>query len=272
MRSSIALAIALIAVIAPTLLAHDLFIKLSNYFPAPRQRVVVPVLNGTFSTSENAVTHDRLRDISLVSGGSRVRLDSTAWGESRDKKSSRITIQVGSSGTYVLGASILPRVLAFDKAKDFNAYLAEEGLADVLEARKHSGELEKAPRERYAKHVKAIFQVGEIRSSDFSRALGYAAEIVPQQNPYSLSVGGDLTVKCLLGDSPASGVAVIAGGRTTRGARMAEQKTRADSNGLANVKLTSSGVWYVKFIKMERRSADSVDYRSEWATLTFAVK
>jgi uncharacterized GH25 family protein len=263
--------VALLLVTAPTVVAHDLFLKLTDYFLTPGQRVTAAVLNGTFTTSENTVTRDRVRDISLVSAGARKRLDSTAWSYTRDSKASRLTFSVAAPGTYVLGASTLPRELEMD-GKEFNSYLEEEGLSDVLDTRRGAGELEKRTRERYAKHVKAIVQVGAARTNDVSAALGYPAEIVPVENPYSLAVGAALSVRCLTGGWPVAGVTVLAGGRSATGARIPEQKVRAGEDGVARITLTSAGTWYVKFIRMERRPGDTVDYQSNWATLTFAVR
>lgn len=270
-RLALPLVALLILLVAPALSAHDLFIKMASYFPAPNQQVSATVLNGTFTTSENEITRDRLRDISLVGGGARKRIDTTSWSGSRDRKSSRVTVSVGASGTYVLGASTLPRELSLD-GKDFNAYLEEEGLTSIVEARKAAGESDKPAKERYAKHVKAIFQVGTTKTSDALVALGYPAEIVPVENPYGLAIGADLTVRCLLGGWPAAGVTVLAGGRTASGSRIAEQSVRAGEDGIARIKLAEAGTWYVKFIRMQRRPGDTVDYQSQWATLTFAVR
>jgi len=46
--------------------AHDLFIRPDAFFVPAHTKVVVPVLNGTFSTTENAVARDRLADLSVV--------------------------------------------------------------------------------------------------------------------------------------------------------------------------------------------------------------
>jgi uncharacterized protein DUF4198 len=270
-RLPIALAALLVVLVAPVLTAHDLFLKLGAYFLTPNQRVSALVLNGTFTSSENSVTRDRLRDISLVGGGTRKRMDTTTWSASGDGKSSRVTVPVGAAGTYVLGASTLPRELELT-AKEFIAYLEEEGLKEIADARKAAGEANNKAKERYAKHVKAIFQVGATHTNDASATLGYPAEIVPVQNPYALSVGAELSVRCLTGGWPAAGVTVIAGGRTNAGAPIATQSVKAGEDGLARIKLTSAGVWYVKFIRMERRPGDTVDYQSNWATLTFAVR
>jgi uncharacterized GH25 family protein len=261
----------LLFLVAPSLFAHDLFLKFTTYFLAPAQRVTVTVLNGSFTTSENTITRDRLRDISLVAARTRQRLDTSAWTASPDRKSSRLTFEVGAPGTYVIGASTKPLELAME-AKAFNDYLAEDGLTSVLEARKSAGEMNNKARERYSKHVKAIFQVGDVQTGDFAATFGYPAEIVPVANPYAQAVGSELAVKCLLSGFPAGGVEVLAGGTTKTGQPIPQQKTTSGADGVARVKLTSAGSWYVKFIKMERRTGDKVDYQSTWATLTFGVR
>lgn len=98
-----------------------------------------------------------------------------------------VDVPVTVSGTYVIGASLLPRELALS-AEDFNSYLKEDGIADILDARTRSGELQRGVRERYHKHVKAILQVGETRTASFGTALGHPAELVPLANPYSYAL------------------------------------------------------------------------------------
>ena len=101
---------------------------------------------------------------------------------------SLLDLALGDTGTYVVGVSTRPREIEL-RAEEFNAYLEEDGIPDILEARRRSNELDKGVRERYSKHVKAVFQVGQARSEGFSTALGYAAEIVPLDNPYAIGRG-----------------------------------------------------------------------------------
>ncbi|MEP7344335.1 MAG: DUF4198 domain-containing protein [Gemmatimonadaceae bacterium] len=270
MRRSLTV-VALLLSVSGSLLAHDLFLKLTDYFVSPNTAVKVAVLNGTFSTSENYITRDRLADVSLVGGGKRSTLDTAAWTPSADEKSGSISIRVGPPGTYVLGASTRPRELKLG-GKEFNAYLKEEGLTDMLAQRERLGELDVASNERYHKHVKAIFQVGDTRTDDFSVVLGYPAEIVPAQNPYELKVGAELSVRCLLAGQPAANVVVLSGGRTPSGARIPLQSVRTGADGIARLKITSKGLWYVKFISMEKTTRDGLTVESKWATLTFGVR
>lgn len=256
--------------VASVALAHDLFLKLDTYFLQPHARVRIPVLNGTFTKSENFVAPERLADLSVVSPGGRTRPSpAMAWGRGPDS-TSLLSIELGDAGTYVAGAATRPRELALS-AEEFNAYLEEDGIPDVLAARRAAGELGKGARERYSKHVKAVFQVGEARSDGFNAVLGYAAEIVPLENPYTIGRGAALRVRCLVDGRPVANQTVLWGGEQS-GQALAQRSTRTDGDGVAEVTLDAAGRWYVKFVHMVRATQPELDYESKWATLTFEIR
>lgn len=272
MKRRIGIATVLVLVTSASLAAHDLFLKPDSFFAAPGATISVRVLNGTFSKSENAVARDRLRDISVVTSDGVTHPDTSEWDDRTDTTTSVLRVRVGPSGTYVIGASVRPRELNL-AAKDFNAYLASDGVPDVLEARRRNDELGMPARERYSKHVKAVVQVGDRRTDAYDTALGYPAELIPLDNPYALRRGGTLRVRALVEGEPVANQSVIAGGRTPSGARIAQRSVRTDSAGIARIRVSSRGAWYVKFIHMERATADTtIDYESKWATLTFGVR
>lgn len=251
--------------------AHELYLKLTSYFvPASAARVRVPVLNGTFTASEGGVSRDRVDAIALAGPGGRRALGVESWEAVRD--SSFLTIPLGAPGSYLVGATTRPRVITLQPAA-FAAYLREEGLEHVAAARRAAGESERPARERYAKHVKAVFQKGGPRTAGVDAVLGHPAELVPVANPYSLGVGDTLDVRCMLAGRPAPGEVAIAGGTLPSGRPIAPRRLRADAAGLVRVPLVAPGRWYVRFIHIERLAADSAaDYESRWATLTFAVR
>jgi len=250
--------------------AHDLFLKLDTYFLEPHARVRIPVLNGTFAKSEGFVAPERIADISAVSPGGRTRLSpATAWSRGPDS-TSLLSLDLGDAGTYVVGVSTRPREIEL-RAEDFNAYLEEDGIVDVREARRRANELSKGARERYSKHVKAVFQVGPPRSEGFSVVLGYPAEIVPLANPYAIARGATLRLRCLVDGRPVGNQMVLWAGEA-RGQTLTQRSTRTDSSGVAEVMLDAAGRWYVKFVHMVRATQRGVDYESKWATLTFQVR
>jgi hypothetical protein len=268
MRKQITLVASLLLITASALFAHDLFLKLESYFIPPNTAVRVAVLNGTFSKSEGAVTPDRLLDLSMVGPEERRAIPHESWRPAGD--TTWLAVQTGAPGTYVIGASLSPRQIALS-AEDFNGYLKEDGIPDVLDARTRAGELGRAARERYQKHVKAILQVGNLRTRAFEFVLGYPAEIVPLTNPYLTIVGDTLAVRCLVDGQPVAQQLVLAGGeRDTMPIR--EARARSDAQGIARFVIRTPGKWYIKFIHMVPVQGDSVNYESKWATLTFQVR
>lgn len=256
--------------LASAALAHDLFLKLDTYFLEPRARVRIPVLNGTFTKSEGFVVPERIADISAVAPGGRTRLSPAgAWSRGPDS-ASVLSLDLGDAGTYVVGVSTRPRELDVP-GEAFNSYLEEDGITDVLEARRRSNEMGKGARERYSKHVKAIFQVGETRSDAFGVVLGYPAEIVPLDNPYAIARGTLLRIRCLVDGRPVANQAVLWGGER-EGQVLPQRSTRTDADGVAQVTPDAAGRWYVKFIHMVRASEPGLDYESKWATLTFEIR
>ncbi|MGD9628606.1 MAG: DUF4198 domain-containing protein [Pyrinomonadaceae bacterium] len=251
-----------------SIFAHDLFLKTDSYFLKPNSNFTVKVMNGTFLESEGAVAFARLNDVSVVSGGNRVHPKETDL--SKDETTAFLNLTTGRAGTYVVGLSTKSREIAL-KAADFNEYLREDGLPDTLEERRKTGELEKDAKERYAKHVKAILQVGKSQTDDYKTVLGYPVELVPQQNPYKLKKGDTIEILCLKDGKPLAGQVVLAG-REEGGKIKASPELRSDAKGIVKLKLDGSGKWYVKFINMAKLDDPNLNYESKWTTLTFEIK
>ena len=252
-----------------TLDAHDLFLKPFSFFVSAQSDARVRVLNGTFEKSENSITRNRLRDLSVVGPNGVTHPDTSSWSDTGD--TSVLVFRTGAAGTYVVGASTLPRALRMD-AKAFNEYLASDGVTDMLESRRRSNELAKPSHERYSKHVKTLLQVGDARTPGFDTALGYPAELVPLDNPYATKVGGTLRVRALVDGRSVANQLVIAGGRTPSGARLPVISVRSQPDGVARISIGAPGYWYVKFIHMVPVTGDTVNYESKWATLTFQMR
>lgn len=268
-RRSLLSLMGLVLAIVTVAAAHDMFLKPTRYFAPENSEVRVRVLNGTFTRSENSIARNRLADVSVVTPTRRVALDTAEWTVTGD--TSTFHIHTRGPGTYVIGASTRPSVIGLT-ADDFNLYLKEDGIPDVLEARRQSGELGKPARERYHKHVKALVQVGSERSQHYATALGYPAELVPLENPYSLRTGASLRVRTLVDGKPAANQFVLYGGVDAGEANIEPQSVRSNGDGVATIPLAKAGLWYVKFINMTRVQGDSVDYESKWATLTFQIR
>jgi hypothetical protein len=272
MKRGIAIATVLPLITTAALATNDLFLKPDSFFAAPGTTLTVWVLNGTFAKSENGIARNRVQDISLVGPEGLTHPDTSEWDDYSDTTTSVLQVRVGASGTYLLGASVRPRDLTVE-AKDFDAYLATNSIRDVLATRRKNKEFHAPVRERYSKHVKTLVQVGDRRTDAYDTFFDYPAELIPLDNPYQLRPGRTLRVRAVVDGTPVRNQLVIAGGETPSGTPIAQRFMRTDKAGIARVWLSSRGAWYVRFIHMERATADTtIDYESRWATLTFGVR
>lgn len=187
--------------------SHDMYLKLETFFLEPQQKSSIHLYNGTFDKSENIIDRDRMIDVSLTGQGQRNVLDESQWTE----KDSITTLNFtsGDEGTWVAGVSTKPRQIEMD-AKAFNKYLKHDGVTDLLDYREDNELLEEDAIEKYSKHVKAIFQVGDVRTSDWNTVLGYPIEFVPKRNPYETHTGDTLSVLLLRDGKPLANQLVYA--------------------------------------------------------------
>ncbi len=262
------LILVLLALAAPAASAHDLFLKPSAFRTHAGATVSVEVMNGSYLASENAVSPDRIAAL-VVSGPGGARPAATD-GWTAEEPTSRFPLPLPAPGTWTVGLSTKTRLIELS-AEDFNDYLDHDGIPDVLEARRRTGEMERPARERYSKHVKAVVRAGSEGSKGWETALGFPAEIVPLTDPTALSAGGEIAVRCLVRGKPATNLWVLAGG-VADGKPREERGARTDGAGIVRFRLDAPGPWYVKFIHMERASEPDLDYESLWATLAFEVR
>ena len=265
--------IALISLVA--LSSHNLFIKFKSFYLKPGTETLVYLYNGTFGESHSVLARNRMIDVSLLNPGEQImHPDTSAWHE--DNSQTILNIKTGKAGTAIFGISTLPRINEYTP-EIFVENMKHEGLLDVLAARKKSGEDTNPVKKKYSKHVKAIFQIGDKRSGDYKTVLGYPIELVPINNPYSLKVGDELSMKLLINGKPKEGIMVYASyndqhGYTKYGTPIDAFKVRTNSQGVVKIKITEAGHWYFRTVYMVKNPEKDADYLSNSATLTFEIR
>lgn len=187
---------------------HDMYLKLDTYFFEPNTDAKILLFNGTFDKSDNVITRDRMIDVSLVGNGLRTAVDSAQWTEKNE--TTLLSFKTGEAGTWVAGVSTAARNIEMS-AEDFNGYLEHDGVLDMLEWRKQNNALDQDAVEKYSKHVKTIFQVGDKLSNDWQTVLGYPIEFVPLNNPYDLHTGHEMEVQLLRDGKPLANQLVYVG-------------------------------------------------------------
>ena len=261
------------------LFSHDLYINMQSYFLEPNHRATLSLHNGSFEKSENIISRDRIVDASVVSHGQRTSIKEDQW-KDINKNITQLSFNSGAAGTYVVGVSTKANNIAL-KADEFNEYLEHDGVLDMLEQRKTEGNLDEDVVENYQKHVKAIYQVGSIKTEDWKTELGYPIEFVPLENPYNKHSGETLDLKLLVDQKPVANQIVYAyhvGEQHTHEhdneahSHTEGQELKTDKNGLITMNLPEDGIYYLRTIHMVKVANNAnFSHESKWATLSFEV-
>lgn len=276
--------------------SHDMYLKMDTYFFRPNQEHQIFLFNGTFSKSENVIDRDRMIDASLLGNGNRIKIKDEQWTD-KDSTTTILNFNTGVEGTWVAGVSTKPRNFAMTSDK-FNSYLEHDGVKDVLQERKENGTLNDDAIEKYSKHVKTIFQVGDKTSEDWKTEFGYPIEFIPLENPYEKYTGDTLQIKLLRDSQPLQNQLVYADFKASakghshhhneshshehnendhthkdgeEHSHTSGQELRTDSNGIVNLQLTNDGIWYLRTIHLVDSEEEGLTHESNWATLTFEV-
>lgn len=264
-----------VLVSAPAALAHEMFLLPSEHYVEPRATVTVALFNGSFDSSENPTTRDRMKSVLMAANGKMSGPSEDKWWD--DRKASYLDLKFGGEGTYAIGVSTKPKVIVLS-ADNFDDYLRHDGVVDILAAREAARTPDRPQvRELYSKHVRTIVQVGDIPTDDYATPFGFPAEILLQTNPTDLKAGATLAFQVMVRGKPASSQPVYASyaghhGHDAEGGHTHAAVMRTDQNGVASFAITNPGRWFITLIHMEPVDAREVDYESNWSTVTFEVR
>lgn len=248
--------------------AHDYWLLPEKFNPAPGEAVNVRLYFGdNFEKPEDErpFQKDRTPGLVLVSSGETRDFAATT----PDQQKPLLKVDFPRPGSYLLALDRNAQTIDL-KAEDFNEYLEHEGLGDILELRKQSNQLKNPGRERYSRNIKAVMQVGTPVDEVPLRVLGRTLELVPQQNPYALKPGADLTVQVLFEGAALAGREVAAYNLTA--GKLTQQQARTDKDGRVTFQV-QPGQWMVRLVHMRACQKDcaGVDWESYWSSLTFAL-
>jgi uncharacterized GH25 family protein len=155
------------------------------------------------------------------------------------------------------------------EAEEFNEYLEEDGLDDILNERKKLNQLNKPSREDYTRFAKVFFQVGNRRDETYKKQAGLRYEIIPDQNPYDLKVGDHFQCKVYYEGKPAPHVLVKVWSKINTTTFL--QNIYTEKDGSIRFPISTVGPWMISSVKMIHADNPKADYHSLWASLVFEI-
>jgi uncharacterized GH25 family protein len=183
-------------------------------------------------------------------------------------KGKNLAYKFDREGTHLLSLESSDAFIELD-AEKFNAYLKEDGLENVHDARTNAKELDKPGKEFYKRFAKLIVQSGTKTDATFKKRLNTRLEIIALANPYELKSGDYLECRVMWEGKPAAHSLVKVWSHT--GNRIFLQNIYAEDDGTIKFPLSSKGPWMVSSVKMIPSEKEGADYQSFWASLVFGI-
>jgi uncharacterized GH25 family protein len=183
-------------------------------------------------------------------------------------KGSNVLFKADLEGTYLFAMQSNAAYLE-QEAKEFNAYLKEDGLDYILDERTKLNQLDKPSRENYTRFAKLLIQVGNKADDTYKKKLGFQYEIVLDQNPYTLKTGDYLQCKVYFEGKPAPHALVKVWNTVNTTTFL--QNIYTESDGTVKFPISAKGAWMVSSVHMLHAETKQANYHSLWASLVFEI-
>jgi len=180
-----------------------------------------------------------------------------------------VEVPLTAPGTHLFALDGQPNTIELPADK-FLAYLTEEGLDAVVQARRDCGREQTPGRERYRRCVKTLVRVGPVSDGTFAVRTGQRLELVPVTDPLAARAGATLALTVLFHGQPLAHADVRAW--SSPGPDRVTLKGRTDANGVVTLTLPHAGSWLIALVHIvPLKDVPDLDWESSWASLTFEL-
>ncbi len=253
-----------VALFNAPLVAHDMWIDPTSFFPEAGSIVGLRLRVG-----QDLLGDPLPRDPSLIKQFVFEDAESRKPVIGRDGGDPAGFLRVAAPGLLVIGYNSHPSAVELSPEK-FNQYLKEEGLDAVASLRARRHETGAKAHELFSRCAKSLVLSGPVDAGQGDRRLGFTLELVAERNPYAVAIGQDLPFRLTYENRPLAGALVVAMNRANPSEKLS---ARTDADGRVRFRLTHGGMWLVKAVHMIPAPASSkAEWASYWASLTFELK
>ena len=246
---------------------HEFWLQPSRFFAKVGDKINVKILVGEgFSGEPSEGKKNRISQYRHHTASNSTDLSPALTGDTY----SDVAVELTTPGTHLFSFANTPKFLAM-KADSFLLYLEEDGLDNVIAARKQRSETNKPSRELYQRCVKTLVQVGPNADNTFSKNTGMALEIIPTQNPYTQHPDQMAEFQILFENKPLAGTLVRYWNRDATN-KLSEEKQRSNAQGRVRFRLRPGGNMVSLVNMVPNTDTTTADWHSYWGSLTFGCR
>ena len=265
-RAAAVIAAIILVAAASVAVAHETWLLPSSMRIAVGRSVALNVTSGmAFPANETAIDPKRVVRAEVRMNGAVQRLPSPG----PTQRALRYVWTPRQSGVAAISVALTPRTLELEP-RLIEEYLAEIRADATVRAQWDSVAAPRRWRESYTKNAATFVRVGNPRDDlNWQAPLGLDLEIVPGRDPTALAVGDTLPIRVLLHNAPLAGFPV--GVRREGAAATADKFVITNSAGRGAIVFHRSGRWLLFGTRLHRVHEPSLEWRSEFVTMTIAV-
>jgi len=247
-------------------LSHEFWLRPMKFRFAVGEEVKVDFVVGENFTGEYwDLAKHKVEKLELITAFGRKDLTNSV----KATKGTNLTYKVSGQGTQLIAMQSNKAFIELD-AEKFNAYLAEDGIENIIQLRKDKNETGIGAKEHYQRFAKLLLQSGTTMDEVFKRNVGHKLEIIPDTNPSRLKSGDYMACRVLFENKPLAHQLVKVW--SILGNRVFLQNMYTENDGTIKFPISSMGPWMVSTVKMQPADNEEVDYESIWASLVFGVE
>lgn len=246
--------------------AQEFWLQSTRFLYRPGEKFMVRFNEGkNFIGEPWNVSKSRIQSLLLHRLSSSVNLiDSIKEGQKDN-----LSYTLKGAGTYLLSMQ-RDDILDDMGADEFNAYLKESGLDEILDQRQRTNTLGAPAKEYRSNHTKLLIQSGDEKDDTYKKVVAFPVEIVPDRNPYALKIRDPIRFKILFDGKPVFGVRVKVWNRYDN--RTTIQNIYTEKDGTFEARISNPGPWMVTVVRMVTSKQADVQWRSYHGSLVFGIE
>ncbi len=257
-----------LALVTTPVFAHEFWISLENGTLKPGDTIVGDLKVGIMLKGEPyPFLSNRFKNFNVNNSD----LSDKVFGNEGDLPALKYVAK--QPGLYVISQETTAFRVTYKDWDLFRRYLTEEGLDEFADLHQQRGLPETGFTERYTRCIKALVQVGSVKSTQADVEIGMPIELLAETNPY-VEGADQLTVKLLWEGLPLRHWQINIFHDTDKSdttETVERSKVMTDEQGRAVIPLAGSGEYLLNAVHLQAVDDTPVVWQSHWGTLSFKL-
>ncbi|TAF63333.1 MAG: DUF4198 domain-containing protein [Cytophagales bacterium] len=262
LKRKTAISIALLFVCISSGIAHEFWLITTKFMMEPNTQITIQLKVGEGFVGE--IWKGKIKNITFYENNKKKNLTI------QDTVLQQIILDCKEVGTQLLVLESDFKKITLE-AEQFNAYLEEDGLNNVINHRKQNQEMTKSATELYQRCAKMLLQVGNVYTKQHAKKVGLPLEIILLQNPYDPNTK-EVEAQLWFDNKILPNAMIKVWWHTKDDEIASPQNLQTNAEGKIKIPIRKEGVYMISAVNMIKNQDGQSDWRSYWASYVFGFR